>query len=117
MLAAVAIGTVGQWLTVATVAVVALLVWRGGGGAALAVLETANRILERRVHELEEKSRADGLKIAELTAKTDFTLALAPIHAEIQAHDLRAQARAERMLVVLDLIAHRIGPDNGGSHE
>jgi ribosome-associated translation inhibitor RaiA len=117
VLAAVEIGAISTWLAVVGVAVVAFLIWRGGGGAALGVLQTANDVLERRVNELEQQQKADQATIGELRARTDVTLALAPLHAEIQGHDLRAQARAERMLTVLDLIAKRLGPEADHAHE
>lgn len=115
--AALAIGTVGQFLTVAAVVAVAWLVWRGGGSAAVGVLETANRILEKRVHDLETQQKRDQATIAELRVKTDYAAVLAPIHAELRANDLRAQALMERMLTVLDLIAERLGPDGNGARD
>jgi hypothetical protein len=116
-LAAFAVGTLGQYLTVVAIVGVAWLVYRGGGSAALGVLETANRVLEGRVHDLEAQSKVDQATIAALTAKTDLTLATAPVLTAIQGHDLRAQERADKMLTVLDLIAKRLGPDGNGHHE
>jgi hypothetical protein len=117
MSAAFAVGTLAQYLTVVAVIGVAFLVYRGGGSAALGILETANGILEKRVHDLEQQSRADQKKIGELEARTDVSLALVPVLAEIQSHDLRVQQRADKMLTVLDLIAQRLGPDANGAHE
>lgn len=117
LVAELAIGTVGQYLTVAAVVAVAWLVWRGGGSAALGVLETANRILDKRVHDLEVQALRDQRTIGELRARTDFSLALQPLHDELKRHSLHAEARADKMLTVLDLIAARLGPDANGAHD
>src|SRR5437868_3969635 len=63
---AILAGSVAQWLTVAAVIVGAWLIYRGGGGTALETLQTANRILERRVHDLEAQGKQDARLIAEL---------------------------------------------------
>ena len=113
MIAALPIGTVGQYLTIAAVLLGSWLIYRGGGGGALATLETANRILVRRVEELERQGKVDTAMIAELRGRTDVTLALAPLVQASEAHEVRAQQRHERSLVVLEMIASRLGPDNG----
>jgi hypothetical protein len=64
-------------------AVAAVVFYRGGGTAALSQLETANRVLERRVHELELLHEADQRAITELQASRDFAEAMKPLHAEV----------------------------------
>lgn len=55
-------------------------------------------MLERRVHELEESGRQKDLRIAELEAKTDFTLAIGPLQAWTEMHERRAQERHESVM-------------------
>ena len=86
-------------------------VWKGAGGTALRTLETANRILERRVHDLEAQARDDTKTIAELKGKTDMALAVKPFMEWAVQHEGRAHERHEKTLMVLDLIAARIGPE------
>jgi hypothetical protein len=109
--AASILGTVPAWLTVAAVVIGAWLIWKGGGGTALGTLQTANRILERRVRDLEAQSREDAKLIAELQGKTDMALAVQPFMAWAETHEARAEERLAKTLVVLDLIAAKIGPE------
>lgn len=51
------LGSVPAWLTLAVVAIVGYYFVRGAGGTALATLELANGILEKRVHDLESKEK------------------------------------------------------------
>lgn len=104
------LGTVPGWLTLAALVITGFLIWRGGGGTALSTLQTANRVLERRVHELEQNAKHDATKIAELTGKTDMALAVKPFMEWATTHELRATERHDKTLIVLDLIAQRIGP-------
>lgn len=104
------LGTLPGWLTLVGLGVTAYLIWRGGGGTALDTLQTANRILERRVHELEQNAKHDATKIAELTGKTDMALAVKPFMEWATMHESRASERHDKTLIVLDLIAQRIGP-------
>jgi hypothetical protein len=114
----VAIGTVAGWATVGGLLLASWVFWRGGGGTAIASLETANRVLEKRVQDLENQSRRDNTTIAELRGRTDISIALKPILEWTVQHETRAQERHEKTLVVLDLIAQRLGPDeNGNGHK
>lgn len=88
-----------------------LFVRRHGGGAALAELERANRVLERRVGELEQQNTSQGAELVALRAKTDVTLAIAPVLEALKLHEERAAVRSEQTLTVLALIADRLGPD------
>jgi hypothetical protein len=112
LLVASAIGTVPAWLTFLGVLGAAFVIWRGAGGTALQTLQTANRVLERRVHELEKERLSDKSEIAELRGKTDMALAVKPFMEWATMHELRAAERHEKTLVVLDLIAERIGPES-----
>jgi hypothetical protein len=111
LVAASILGTVPAWLTVAAVVVGAWLIWRGGGGTALSTLQTANRVLEQRVRDLERQALNDAKMIAELQGKTDMALAVQPFMAWAETHESRAVERHARTLVVLDLIAAKIGPE------
>lgn len=114
LVAALAAGTIAQWLTVAAAAGIAWALFRGGGGTALATLEAANRILEGRVHELEKQGKRDAETIAELRGRTDVALAMQPLTVSMEHHEERAQARFEKTLDVLDLIATRLGKEHDG---
>jgi len=111
---AVAIGTLAQWLTVGAVVMAAYVLQRSGGGTAINSLETANRVLEKRVHDLEQKTHEDELVIEHLRASRDFNEALNPIVDMITKHEARAMERHDAILNVLGLIADRLGPDPNG---
>lgn len=110
--AAGTLGTLPGWLTFLGVAVACWVFWRGGGGTAISSLESANRVLEKRVHDLESQVKEDAKTIAELRGRTDVSIALKPVIEASTQHDIRAQTRFEQTLKVLDLIAERLGPDN-----
>ena len=105
------LGTVPAWLTVAAVVIGGYVIWKGGGGTALNTLQTANQVLERRVHDLEQQALGDAKMIAELKGKTDMALAVQPFMTWAETHEERAAIRHEKTLIVLDLIAARIGPE------
>ena len=111
MLAASLLGTIPGWLTVGGIIIAAWIFYRGGGGTALGTLSEANRVLERRVGELETQSRRDNATIAELRGRTDVALALKPILEWTVHHETRAQERHAGTLTVLNLIAKRLGPE------
>lgn len=99
------------WFTLAVVATAAWSFRRGGGGTAIASLEAANRVLEKRVHTLEEQGREKDKEIALLKGRTDVSIAMQPLLEVMTKHDLHAAERNEAVLVVLDLIAKRLGAD------
>lgn len=101
-------GTLAQWLTLVGIIAAGWILLRGGGGGALASLETANRVLEKRVHDLEQQAKLDQATIGELRGRTDVTLALQPLSAEIANHEAHAQARADRALIELRRIADHL---------
>jgi hypothetical protein len=84
---------------------------RFGGGTALAELERANRILEKRVGEQAAEIKALTGELATLRSRTDVALAMAPVLKALELHEREAEKRAHRSLAVLDLIASRLGPD------
>jgi len=100
---------------------------RGGGGMALDGLERANRVLEKRVSDLEHENTALTARLADLSGRTDFAAAftaqLAPLLAWTSGHEQRAQERHEAavtaqarstdaLLGALEQVAHVIGPEN-----
>jgi hypothetical protein len=104
-------GTLPAWLTLGAVVGAAWVFSRGGGGTAIATLVEANRVLEKRVHEQDLKISDQDKVIAELRGRTDLSLSLKPIIDWTSLHDQRAQERHDKTLLVLDLIAERLGPD------
>jgi hypothetical protein len=108
----ISVGTASSWAALIVLAIVAWVVYRGGGGTALGVLRDANAVLEQRVHDLEQKGEEDGKMIAVLKARTDVAQALAPLMAWAHAHETNAGKRSAEQLAVLELIASRLGPDD-----
>jgi len=118
--AASVVGTVPSWILVALGLAVAWRLSRGGGGTAVSELSQANKVLERALSEYKEKTGAEirDLRIenGELRGRTDVAIAISPVIDWTAHHERRAQERHEATLVVLDLIAKRLGPEvNGGS--
>ena len=107
------LGNVPAWLTLAVVAIVGYYFVRGAGGTALSTLELANGILEKRVHDLESQGKADAKLIAELKARTDLSVQMAPLMAWTGQHELRDQERFEKTIAVLGEIADRLAPGTG----
>lgn len=107
------VGSAPGWLTLVAVVVVGFYFVRGAGGTALSTLETANRILEGRVHELETQGRADAKLIAELKARTDIAVQIQPLVKWTGEHEHRDQERFEKTILVLGEIADRLSPNSG----
>lgn len=110
-------GTLPGWLTLGALCAAAWTFRRGGGGAALDSLDTANRVLTNRVKELEASDATKDKQLAELKGRTDVALALAPILKWTTQHEERAQERQIALLGVLELIAQRLGPEQNGHAE
>lgn len=103
------------WFTLGVVAAAAWSFRRGGGGTAISALEAANRVLEGRVHTLEEQGREKDKEIALLKGRTDVSLAMQPLLEVMTKHDLHAAERHDKTLLVLDLIAQRLGSETDHS--
>lgn len=102
----------GPYVVAALLAVGALwFLRRFGGGTALAELERANRVLEKRVLEQAGEIKTLTAELATLRSRTDVALAMAPVLKALELHEREAERRALRTLAVLDLIAARLGPD------
>lgn len=113
MFIAATLGTVGQWATVLAVVALGWFLWRGQAGAAVAILSDSNRVLERKVEDLTKELAEARRMIATLQAKTDVTVALAPILDSLADHERHAGERSDKLLRVLDLIAKHLGPESG----
>ena len=108
ILVAVALGTWGLTLFVA---------WRlskGGGGTALAEYERANKRLEASLKEARSEVTQLQTQLARLEGQTNVALAVAPVIDWTRMHETRAHERHKALIVVLDLIAERLGPDLNG---
>lgn len=88
-----------------------LFVRRYGGGAAMAELERANRVLEKAVKQLQEDNARLTGEVATLRASRDVGLAIMPVLEALTRHEDRAAERAERTLDLLGLMAARLGPE------
>lgn len=105
------IGTIPSWGLLVIALLAAYRVTKGGGGSAVSELSAANTVLDKRLHEQGAEIRDLRIKNTELEAKTDFTIALAPIFEWTASHEIRAQERHEKTMIVLDLIAQRLGKE------
>lgn len=85
---------------------------RYGGGAALRELEMANKVLEKRVNELTVQNTKLTAQVATLTGRTDVATAVEPVMRLLRDHEREAAIRSERTLLVLDLIASRLGRED-----
>jgi hypothetical protein len=98
------------WLIIAAGLVgVAWLNKRGHTGDALNSLQTANKILHDDKAELRRRNAELIAENAALHNKTDFAAALTPLKVEIENHERRAEERSQKLIVILDLIAERLG--------
>ena len=104
-------GTAPLWITMALGLGGVMFVRRFGGGGALAELERANRVLEKRVHEQQSEIKSLTAELALLRSRTDVALAMAPVLKALELHEREAERRSRRTLAVLDLIAARLGPE------
>jgi hypothetical protein len=104
-------GTLAGWLTLA-VLVYGLVIFRsGGGGAAIGSLKTANEVLARDNHALKAQIKNDEATIAALHGSRDFGTAIRPLIDTVVKHEQAEEAAFAAMLLVLDRIASKLGPE------
>lgn len=114
-------GNLPNWILIALALMVAWRVSRGGGGSAVTELSKANEVLEKRVHDLGAEVRDLRIEKASLEARTDFegslSRAIVPLAdamgaqtAQLDRHEVGAQARSERLITLID---ERIPADPG----
>jgi hypothetical protein len=130
------LGTLPTWILVIMAVIVAYRVTKGGAGSAVSELSKANEVLTRAVHEEREKREALGGEVRDLgkenallKGRTDFASSLAaalgPLSEWTAGHEARAQERheaqmaaatknTEAVLLVLERIGERFGPDDEG---
>lgn len=99
------------WISAALALAAFLFVRRFGGGAALAELERANRVLTKAVADLRVDNDRLTAEVASLRASRDVSVAIMPVLDALRLHEERAAERSTATLNVLDLIAGRLGPD------
>ena len=98
------VGDIPSWLTSVVILLAAWRISKGGAGSAVSELSAANRVLERRLHELGAEVRDLRIENEGLKQRTDFSSVMA-------IHERNAQQRTEGILKVLDLIAGKLGGD------
>lgn len=108
------IGTLPGWATLAVLLAGVWTVYRGGGGTAVSELKTANDVLSKRVHNLNDEKNTLRGEVAELRGRTDVTVAIVPILEWTLQHESRAQDRHDASMTILGLIADRLGPEPNG---
>lgn len=105
------LGTIPGWLTLGALVGLAFLLRGGQLGPAIGYLREANRTLADENKTLTARI-ADLVTVnAKLHARTDLEPLQTALLEQMRTHEDRAQERHERTLVVLDLIAARLGPD------
>lgn len=97
--------------TLALVVGAFLFARRTGGGSALSELERANRVLERRLGELDTQHRLDQQQIALLDARTSLEPMVGAVVDQFDRHEQRAAKRHDQAMIVWELIAARLGTD------
>lgn len=128
------LGTLPSWILVAMALFVAWRVSKGGGSSAVSELSKANEVLTHTIQEERQKREALGGEVrdlgrenAELRGRTDFAAALSsslgPLLEWTAGHEARSQERhaaqmeashknTEAVLMVMERIGERLGPDN-----
>lgn len=107
------LGTIPQWLILAGIVGLAFTVRGGQIGPALGYLRDANATLERENVELKKQLADRTAEVAALRARTDLEPLQAALIARMDGHEKRAEGRFDKTCRVLDLIAARLGPENG----
>lgn len=74
-------------------------------------LERANKVLTERLRELALEARQQAQIIGALEQRTNLEPIAAAVVEQFAFHEARAQQRHERELILLDLIAQRMGRD------
>jgi hypothetical protein len=114
-------GTLPNWILIAVALLAAWRLSRGGAGSAVSELDKSNDVLTRALADTRDKLGVEirDLRIenGELRGRTDVAIALTPVLEWTLSHETRAQERHTSMIVVLDLIAARLGPDPNGGHD
>lgn len=109
-------GSVAGYLTLAALLVGLYLFYKGGGGVALGHLRDANSVLTDALAAQADKLSHAERELSELRGRTDVSIAIAaaigPISEWSASHEQRAQARHEAQMVIMELIASRLGPDD-----
>lgn len=111
-MAAASWGTIPNWATLIALLAFGLMLIRGGAGQAVEGLQATNRELQRQISVLQEKVHELTKENAELRGRTDVAIALTPIIDWSTQHETRAQDRHDKTMVVLDLIAQRLGKEH-----
>lgn len=124
MIASAVYGTLPGWLTLITIVGALVAFVRGGFGSSEAVraLRDERETLSEVVEQQRSKIESQGREVSELRGRTDVSIALVaaltPINEWTAGHEARAQERHDKTMIVLDLIAGRLGsePNGEGAH-
>ena len=112
-----AVDQVSAWVILLGLLGAGWFFFRGGGRTAINSLETANRVLAKRVDDQDRIIEAQARRILELEAKTDVSqataAALAPLIEQTANYERRAEERHLLTMNILDLIAKRLGREPG----
>jgi hypothetical protein len=112
LVAATLITQIEPWLIISAGLVgVAWINKRGQTGAALEYSQSANKLLHDQNSELKKERTKLIAEVVALRSKTDLSLAVIPLSEQLQAHETRAEDRHKKTVMVLDLIAERLGAD------
>lgn len=105
-------GTLPGWLTLLALVAGIWKISQSGGGAAVSELSEANKVLADRLQSTRDEmgSEIRDLRVenAGLKAKTDITIALAPLVTDLKAHEERSQERATVLIETGKAIQHAL---------
>jgi hypothetical protein len=104
-------GTLPAWLTFLAVVAAGIALRGGQLGPAIGYLREANATLETENRELKKQLAESVALVATLKARTDLQPLQEAILEQTAGHERRAQGRFEKTIVLLDLIAQRLGRD------
>lgn len=114
LLAAGHFGTIPQWLTIVTLVGLAWFLRGGQMGPANSWLREANTTLREETEALRQRLAEERKANAILSTKTDLEPLQVALVQEIKEHARQTEQEHKAMLVGLNLIAQRLGPEPNG---
>lgn len=115
-LLALTIAQIVPWLLgmlgLVAAAAVGVALFRSGTGQAVAILRSSNEVLESKLQENEDERRLLREQIALLETRTSLEPMVAAVIDQFEGHEQRAKERHDATLVVLQLVAEKLGPED-----
>lgn len=93
-----------------------IALFRSGTGQAIAILRDTIEVLEGKLSDNEAERKLLREQVALLETRTSLEPMVAAVIDQFEGHESRASERHAATLKVLDLVAHRLGPDPEHAH-